>query len=151
MIAAALPAHGEKLCRLLGLDPATDKWRGITYKVGTEEGWEFDALFRAWVADHPSEEVLAVMRDLSIPCAKVMSSKDMAENPHYRAREIHVEWEDEEAGKVRGTGVAPRLSATPGRIWRGSPALGQDNRLVYGELLGLSADEIDALTRDGII
>jgi len=103
------------------------------------------------VADHTSEEVLATLRDLSIPCAKVMSSKDMAENPHYRARGIHVEWEDEEAGKVRGTGVAPPLSATPGKIWRGSPSLGQDNRLVYGELLGLDADEIEALARDGII
>jgi crotonobetainyl-CoA:carnitine CoA-transferase CaiB-like acyl-CoA transferase len=123
----------------------------MTYKVDTPEGWEFDALFRAWVADHTSEEVLGVMRDLSVPCAKVMSSKDMAENPHYRARGIHVEWEDEEAGKVRGIGVAPKLSATPGRIWRGAPALGQDNPLVYGELLGLSADEIGALARDGII
>jgi crotonobetainyl-CoA:carnitine CoA-transferase CaiB-like acyl-CoA transferase len=80
-----------------------------------------------------------------------MSSKNMAEDPHYLARGIHVEWEDEEAGKVRGTGIAPKLSATPGRIWRGSPALGQDNRLVYGELLGLSADEIASLEKDGII
>ncbi len=151
MVAAALPAHGDKICRLLGLDPTAEKWQGITYKVGTAEGWEFDALFRAWVADRTSEEVLAVMRDLSIPCAKVMSSRDMAENPHYQARGIHIQWEDEEAGKVRGTGVVPRLSATPGRIWRGSPALGQDNRLVYGDLLGLSADEIEMLQRDGII
>ena len=89
------------------------------------------------------------MADRSIPCAKVMNSKDMAEHPHYRARQAHIEWEDEEAGRVHGTGIVPKLSATPGKIWRGSPALGQDNRLVYGELLGLSAGEIENLKRDG--
>jgi crotonobetainyl-CoA:carnitine CoA-transferase CaiB-like acyl-CoA transferase len=151
MIACALISHGDKICTLLGLDPQHEKWKGITYKVDTPEGWELDALFRAWVADHTCEQVLVVMADRSIPCAKVMNSKDMAEHPHYRARQAHIEWDDEEAGRVHGTGIVPKLSATPGKIWRGSPALGQDNRLVYGELLGLRADEIENLQRDGII
>ena len=33
----------------------------------------------------------------------------------------------------------------------GSPALGQDNRLIYGEWLGLDADEIERLTAAGVL
>jgi crotonobetainyl-CoA:carnitine CoA-transferase CaiB-like acyl-CoA transferase len=151
MIACALAAHGDRICGLLNLDPTEEKWKGITFKIDTPEGWEFDALFRGWVADHTSEEVLAAMRDLSIPCAKVMNSKDIAENPHYKARGLHIEWQDEQAGKVRGTGIVPKFSGTPGRIWRGSPMMGQDNQLVFRELLGLSAEEIANLESEGIV
>ena len=49
-----------------------------------------------------------------------MTSKDIAEDPHYRARGMHVEWEDEQVGKVKGIGVAPKFSLTPGKIVRGS-------------------------------
>jgi len=80
-----------------------------------------------------------------------MTSKDMAEDPQYRAREMHIEWEDLQAGRVMGIGVAPKFSLTPGRVVRGSPAVGHDNQRVYGELLGLSGAELESLKRDGVI
>jgi L-carnitine CoA-transferase len=80
-----------------------------------------------------------------------MTAKDIAEDPHYRAREMHVEWEDLQAGRVKGIGVVPKFSKTPGKIWRGAPAIGQDNQRIYGELLGLSANELDELRRNKVI
>ena len=47
--------------------------------------------------------------------------------------------------------MVPKLSATPGQVWRGSVGLGHDNRLIYGELLGLDGGEIQELTRCGVI
>ena len=38
-----------------------------------------------------------------------------------------------------------------GPIDRASPCYGQDNAYVYGELLGLSHDEIRGLEKDGIL
>jgi len=81
----------------------------------------------------------------------MMTAKDMAHDPHYRAREMHIEWDDLQAGRVKGIGIVPKFSATPGKVWRGAPRLGQDNERVYGELLGMSNDEIETLTRDQII
>jgi crotonobetainyl-CoA:carnitine CoA-transferase CaiB-like acyl-CoA transferase len=37
-----------------------------------------------------------------------------------------------------------------GAIGRAAPCLGEDNRYVLGELLGLAPEEIDALERDGV-
>jgi crotonobetainyl-CoA:carnitine CoA-transferase CaiB-like acyl-CoA transferase len=80
-----------------------------------------------------------------------MTSKDIAEDPQYRARGMHVEWEDEQVGKVKGIGVAPKFSLTPGKIVRGSVPIGYDNDRVYREMLNVSADELESLRREKII
>jgi len=47
------------------------------------------------------------------------------------------------------------MSASPayigGRLDRGAPCYGKDNRYVYGELLGMSSREIDTLAAEGVI
>jgi len=39
----------------------------------------------------------------------------------------------------------PKLSLTPGRIWRGAPAVGEDTTDVLAKLLGFSEAEIGKL------
>jgi crotonobetainyl-CoA:carnitine CoA-transferase CaiB-like acyl-CoA transferase len=56
-----------------------------------------------------------------------------------------------EIGEVRVDGMPVHLSDTDWVIARGAPCLGEHNRLVYGELLGLSDDELDVLTASGVI
>ena len=38
-----------------------------------------------------------------------------------------------------------------GRIDRGAPMYGEDNNYVFGELLGMSSQEIEALAEEGVI
>jgi crotonobetainyl-CoA:carnitine CoA-transferase CaiB-like acyl-CoA transferase len=64
---------------------------------------------------------------------------------------MHVEWNDEQVGRVKGIGVAPKFSLTPGKIMRGSVAMGYDNERVYRELLGVSAEELESMRREKII
>jgi crotonobetainyl-CoA:carnitine CoA-transferase CaiB-like acyl-CoA transferase len=80
-----------------------------------------------------------------------MTSADMADDPHYRARGVHVEWDDPQVGRVTGTGPAPEFSATPGRIWRGSVPAGHDNELVYRDMLGLGDGELAGLRERRVI
>jgi hypothetical protein len=51
--------------------------------------------------------------------------------------------------------VAVKMSASPayigGRLDRGAPCYGEDNDYVYGELLGMSAQEIKELAEEGVI
>jgi crotonobetainyl-CoA:carnitine CoA-transferase CaiB-like acyl-CoA transferase len=80
-----------------------------------------------------------------------MNAKTSAEDPHYQARGVHIEWDDDQVGRLKGTGVAPRFSATPAAIWRGSGAPGADNAAVFGGLLGYSESELAALVERGVI
>ena len=149
---AALGGPFNRLCEVLGLDPAEEKWQKATTEVDSPGGIEFDAILRGWVMERTVKEVMDILNAARVGCCTIMTPKDMAEDPHYEARNIHIEWEDVGLAKtVKGTGVIPKFSLTPGEIWRGSVPLGYDNELVYGRRLGLSTGEQDQLRQQGVI
>ena len=141
----------SRVCQAIGLDPEDEKWHGASSDVNSIEGIEFDALLRGWVAERTVAEVVESLNAAQVACCPIMNSKDMAEDPHYQARKLHVEWEDGQVGTVKGTGVTPLFSETPGKIWRGSVPVGHDNEAVYTRLAGLSAEEVAQLRDKGVI
>src|SRR5271167_1760723 len=140
-----------RMLRVIGLDPADPKWETARTQLESIEGIEFDAILRGWISERTVKDVVTAMANANVPCSPIMTSKDIAEDPQYRARGMHVEWEDEQVGTVKGIGVAPKFSLTPGKIVRGSVPLGHDNDRVYGDLLGLSASDLESLRRNRVI
>ena len=45
----------------------------------------------------------------------------------------------------------PRLSRTPGKIKFSGPHLGQHNQEIYGDLLGMTSEQVEALKSEGVI
>jgi formyl-CoA transferase len=80
-----------------------------------------------------------------------MTVSDLLRDPHLEARGSFVEVDHPETGPQVLYAPVWRLSDTPARIRRPAPCLGQHNDYVFGELLGLSADEIEGLVGQGII
>ena len=150
-----LGALGEEkfagVTETIGLDPTEEKWKRARIEIETIEGIEWDAMLRGWISERTVDEVVSAMNKVKVPCAPIMTSKDIAQNPHYKARQMHIEWEDEQVGRVKGVGVAPKFALTPGKIWRGGVAVGHDNHRIYGEVLGVSANELEQLRREKII
>jgi len=141
----------SRVCRVLDLDPEEEKWQRASVDVNGLEGIEFDALLRGWIAERTVAEVVEQLNAAQVACCPIMNSKDMAEDPHYEARNVHVEWEDNQVGRVKGTGVSPSFSATPGKIWRGSVPVGHDNEQIYTHFAGLSREEVAQLKEKGVI
>lgn len=141
----------SRVCRVLGLDPEEEKWQRASVDVNGLEGIEFDALLRGWIAERTVAEVVEQLNAAQVACCPIMNSKDMAEDPHYEARNVHVEWEDNQVGRVKGTGVSPSFSATPGKIWRGSVPVGHDNEQIYTHFAGLSREEVAQLKEKGVL
>jgi formyl-CoA transferase len=54
-------------------------------------------------------------------------------------------------GDVLMPGIVPKFSETPGAIRHAGPTIGEHTREVLAASLGLSADELDQLSRDGVI
>ena len=152
VIIAAVGTVFDKLCLILGLDPGDPKWIKAHTDSVSVEGTEFDAVLSGWVEERSIQEVEEIMNGSQVACCPVMSAKDMDENPHYQARDMHIEWEDEQLGrKVKGVGFTPKFSETPGKVWRGSVSLGYDNDLVYNHYLGLKSDDLQTLRENGVI
>lgn len=152
VIIAAVGTVFDKVCSILGLDSSEPKWRLAATEAASVEGVEFDAILSGWVEERTVQEVEEIMNASQVACCPIMSARDMAENPHYRARELHIEWDDVQLGrKVKGVGFTPKFSETPGKVWRGSVSLGHDNDLIYGHYLGLRPDELEELRETGTI
>jgi crotonobetainyl-CoA:carnitine CoA-transferase CaiB-like acyl-CoA transferase len=149
VVLGAVGAVFDRACKVVGVDPRTCS--AAKADVNSPEGREFDAHVRGWIGARTAEEVVRAFNAAQVPCCPVMTARDMAEDQHYRARQAHIEWEDLQVGPVKGTGVAPKFSRTPGKIWRGSVPVGHDNDLVYRELLGLRDQELADLRRRGVV
>jgi crotonobetainyl-CoA:carnitine CoA-transferase CaiB-like acyl-CoA transferase len=62
-----------------------------------------------------------------------------------------IEVEQPVSGKVKAPGSLFKLSKTPGKIDYPAPFLGENNRDVLSEMLGLTEQEIARLDDEGVI
>ena len=151
-IIAAIGNVFNRVCRVIGLDPGEERWQKASIEVDSIEGIEFDAILRGWVEERTVQEVVKIMNAAEVACCPILTPRDMAEDPHYQMRNVHVEWEDVNLGRtVKGTGITPTFSVSPGKIWRGSVPLGYDNETIFTQLLGLDRPELAQLKDQGVI
>jgi benzylsuccinate CoA-transferase BbsF subunit len=113
---------------------------------------EIDRHLEAWTIRHERSKVDDVLRRAGLPAAQVATPEDRIENDPRTSEWGLWPWvHHEEIGDTRVEGVPIHLSETDWSITRGAPCLGNDNELVYGSLLGLSADEIADLREREVI
>ncbi len=147
VVAAPTPEAWRRLKTVIGFtDPVYDD---RDYRLAHREA--VDRAIAEFCGSRTRQELEEIGRKHDVAITRVFDIADAARDPHFREREMFVEWEDPIAGRVKGAGVAPKFSETPGGVWRGAPWLGQDNARVYGELLGLSGTQIDELRASRII
>lgn len=95
---------------------------------------EIDEAIAAWTSAHPVAEVVDVLNAASVPVGRIYSAKDIAEDPHYRARDMVLPVTTHDGLTVEVPGIIPKLSRTPGAITRRGPLLGEDTDEVLGRL-----------------
>ena len=76
---------------------------------------------------------------------------DIFADPHFKARESMTTVEVPGVGDITVPAVFPKLSLTPGEVATLGPALGEANDTIYGEELGLTAEQRRKLNQDGVI
>lgn len=113
---------------------------------------QLDEHLGRWTATWDRHEVAARLRDAGVPAAAVARPADRLDHdPSTRRWGLWPEVDHALAGPTRVDGLPVHLDRTDWVIERAGPTLGQDNDRVYGELLGLDADERAALRADGVI
>lgn len=95
---------------------------------------EIDEAIGAWTSARPVAEVVDTLNAVSVPVGRIYSAKDIAEDPHYRAREMVLPVTTHDGLTVEVPGIIPKLSRTPGGITRRGPLLGEDTDEVLGRL-----------------
>jgi formyl-CoA transferase len=111
---------------------------------------ELDAAIGAWTGARPLVEVLDGLTRARVPAGRIYTAQDIAEDPHYRAREMIRRITTAEGYALDVPGVVPKLCATPGRLSTLAPALGQHTAEVLREL-GVSESAIAELRAKNVI
>jgi len=111
---------------------------------------EIDAAIGAWTASRSVAEVLSALNEAHVPAGKVYTARDIAEDPHYRARDMILTQRTREGYELEVPGIVPKLMGTPGAIRSAAPRLGEDTDAVLREV-GLSEAQIAALRARGVV
>ena len=141
--------------QFLGLDPNVYNYETCSRDaaaVNSEKGQELDRRLREYCAVRTCREVETALNNAQIGCARVFNMEDQYRDEHYNAREMTVPVLDRQSGvPIRVYGVVPKMSLTPGRIWRGAPSIGDDTTDILAKILGFSEPEIEKLYSDDVV
>jgi crotonobetainyl-CoA:carnitine CoA-transferase CaiB-like acyl-CoA transferase len=147
-IGGANQANWERLARVLGAAELIQDVRFRTNADRMKNLAELTPLLNDKLKARPMQAWLDALEAEGVPCGPINSIADMVADPHTAAREMVVELEHPRAGRTRALGLPIKLSATPGRVSRPAPLLGQHTREVLAEY-GFAGAEIDALVGAG--
>ncbi|SDL66961.1 Crotonobetainyl-CoA:carnitine CoA-transferase CaiB [Franzmannia pantelleriensis] len=111
---------------------------------------KIDAAIEAWSVTLGRDDILAALDAARVPAGFPYTAADIASDPHYLAREMIQSITRPDGRPLKVPGVLPRLSATPGRLGNGGPALGQHTDEVLDEL-GIDDETRTKLRSAGII
>jgi succinyl-CoA:(S)-malate CoA-transferase subunit B len=141
----------ERLARAMDRSDVADEGRWGRIQARVKDRDEVDAFVTAWTSTLPRDEVLAKCEAFQVPCGPVYAIDEIFEDPQYKARDNIAFVKDERVGELAVSNVVPRLSDTPGAIdWLG-PRLGEHNDEIFHGRLGLSAERLEALRREGVV
>ena len=115
-----------------------------------------DALVGAWTKPRDAYETMQALQRAGVPAGVCQTAGDRCDrDPQLAALKWLTEVTGTKIGRWPLAEVPIKMSESPayigGRIDRGAPCYGEDNEYVYGELLGMSSQEIKALADEGVI
>ena len=130
-------------------DLASDE--SLAHNDGRSEQAEMiDAAIQAWAEERSRDAILQALDDARVPAGYPYTAEDIAQDPHYLAREMIQTFTRPNGKPLKVPGVLPKLSATPGRLGNGGPSLGQHTDDVLDEM-GIDQQTRAKLRHAGII
>lgn len=151
-IAIAISSDDEwrSLCHAMGDPPWTreEKFASASGRLANRE--ELDRLIGEWTSAYDHIELMNRLQGSGVKAGAVLNIAELTHDPHLNERGFFQELSHPEAGTHRYPGVSWRMSQTPGRLRLPAPCFGEHNHYVFGELLGMSDDDIWQLADEGV-
>jgi formyl-CoA transferase len=152
VLTASTERTWARFCEAIGRADLLDDPRFASNELRVQHNDVLDEIVSDWFATQERDAAIALLDAAGVPVSPINSIADIFADPHYAARENIVEVDHPLLGSVRMPGIIPRFSATPGAVRHaGQHTPGAANAAVYGDLLGLSEEELRRLAQDGVI
>lgn len=141
----------EKFCHLIGKPELVVDERFVSNPQRTKNQPQLKAILDTVFPAKTVEEWLVALESAGIPCAPINTVERVINDPQIKARQMVVDIQHPQAGRIQMVGVPIKMSRTPGAVERPAPQLGQHNKKILREFLGMVDEEIDNLKTQGII
>ena len=95
-----------------------------------------EALVTAWTCTLDADDLIGILQQIGLPCARVARISDLVADEQIAARGSIVQMQHPKAGSVPMQGFAVRFAESPMRLRHPPPLLGQHTEEVLSEWLG---------------
>jgi benzylsuccinate CoA-transferase BbsF subunit len=150
-IAVGSEPEWQALCEAIGSSELARDPRFASAAIRKRNEAELDRIITQWTSVRDRWEITRTLQSAGVAAFPTLSNKDVAHDPHLRERGYLVELEHPEVGRRIHAGIPWTMSATPCKVWRAAPTLGQDTDYVLGSLLGYPVEKIKELRDQQIL
>ena len=137
-------------CKVAGREELLKDPRFLTPALRDENANDRLNLIQEVLLTKPAAEWLQTLDDAGVPCAPVLTRKQMIEHPQIKASGIVVEYDHHHVGRIRQARPAARFDGTPTSIRQGAPLLGEHTYDLLAEV-GYSDQEINNMVKAEIL
>jgi crotonobetainyl-CoA:carnitine CoA-transferase CaiB-like acyl-CoA transferase len=138
----------QRLCDLIGASQWKRDARFVTAAGRHEYHSEIDHAIATWTRNHNHYKAMQILQSLAIPSGAVLTSADLASDPHLKARGYFVDNPAEPTKKMMG--LPFKLAHGGGAVrWQG-PDLGADTARVARDKLGRAEADAPTFVSDEI-
>jgi crotonobetainyl-CoA:carnitine CoA-transferase CaiB-like acyl-CoA transferase len=143
--------HWRALVELMGNPEwaAGEEWNSYPYRCGHlfEIGHKIDE----WARKQSKEDFHRKGGAKGFAVGPVYNAEEVLNSRQYEARDFFVDVDHAKAGRLRHAGWPYKMSASPPRIEREAPPLGEHSREVLCRYLGYTDDDFEVLRRTGAV
>jgi crotonobetainyl-CoA:carnitine CoA-transferase CaiB-like acyl-CoA transferase len=140
-ISVSSDTEWHQLIRVMGRPTWCREERFATIAGRLDNLDELDRCIETWTTGQNKFDLMHRLQQNGVAAGAVLRTHEVMEDEHLQARGYVEVLDYGKVGSYRTPGLAWRMSATPGRIWRTAPDLGQDSESVLAEILGMNRDE----------
>ncbi|MDY6996449.1 MAG: CaiB/BaiF CoA-transferase family protein [Actinomycetota bacterium] len=153
VIAANQDTVFRRLCQAMGQPELATDERFADHGARGRNQDELDKIIGDWAIERQPADIIATLSEAGVIAGPINTVADVVEDPQLLSRGMIADhWDERIQQNVKGPGVVPVLTGTPGTIRHaGSARPGQHNGEIYGGLLGHSDTEIEQLSSEGVL
>ena len=151
-IAVTSEDEWHALCRAMGGPEWSkdQKFKDMHNRKLNED--ELDRHIEEWTSGLEHYDAMFRLQREGVAATATLDAGEMEQDPHFRSRGQFERTKYPPTGEEEiMPGIHWRLGRSPGGIYRPAPRLGGDHDYVFGELLGMTRDEVKALEESGAI
>lgn len=138
-------------CKALGNPPWSQGERFFSRKSRLQYREELNGKIEDWTIRRTPEEVVKLLQEAGIAAFPSYGIGDILKDPHFEARGVKVVVDHPKMEGEILYGLPWKFSRTPGGIRRRAPLLGEHNKYVFCELLGMGEDEVSRLVEEKVL